>query len=105
MEYIYDKLLVVDGIESVERTKNTVKLFINGSKTDYYRQIFESHIVIKYLYLDYEPIIPLIFYHCFINTVSVGRVKDKYGIFVSISYEQVTPERSLKIRKIKSKMI
>jgi len=102
MEYIYDKLLVVDGIKSVERTGNTIKLLINGSKVDYYRQFFQNYIVIKYLYLDYEPTIPLIFYHCFISITSAE--KSEKGFFVQFSFKQATPERSLKIRKIKSKM-
>lgn len=94
-------MLIVDGINAIERTGNTIKLFINGDKKDYYRQIFESYIVVEYVYLDHEPIIPLIFYHCFVNMTSV---ESKNIFFVSFSFRQSSPERSLKIRKLKSKI-
>ena len=102
MDYIYDKLLIVNGIKSVEfRSNNVIKLFINGDNTDYYRQIFQNRIVIKYLYLEYEPKISLIFHDCFVNMVSVGN--NEHGIYLSFSFKQTTPERSLKLRKIINK--
>jgi len=104
MNYIYDKLLIINGIKSVERTNSTLKLLISGDYTDYYRQIFQDYIVIKYLYLDYEPIIPLIFCNCFMNMLSVKKIENKYGISVTITFKQTTPERSLKLKRIMKKI-
>lgn len=101
MDYRYDKLLIVNGIKSVERTDNTIRLLIDGDNSDYYRQIFQNRIVIKYLYLKYKPEISLIFHDCFVNLVSVGN--NEHGIYVSFNFKQTTPERSLKLRKIINK--
>ena len=105
---IYDKILTIDGIVSVShQSGNIIELAINGDNTDYYRQLFQDYILIRYLYLNYEPVPSLILKDCKIDRMSVEKVYNKYGIYVKFSFKElVTNEeycrivRSIKLKKI-----
>ena len=110
--YIYNKILIVNGIDSVtHQSGNIIQLFINGSDTDYYRQIFQHYILIKYLYLNYPyPVPSLILKDCNMNKMSVENFENRYGIYVTFSFQEAATDeeycrivRSIKLKKIINK--
>ena len=110
--YIYDKVLIIDGIDSVTHQSGMIiTLSINGDNTDYYRQLFQDYILIRYLYLNYPyPVPSLIFKDCKVDRMSVEKIKNKYGIYVTFCYRELVSDneyvrivRTIKLKKIINK--